>query len=973
VAGNTIAADRPPDGPDPSGGLPTPGKTRVAVHYALLLAALAGVIGVVSVVHHGTAQPKIAGGYTVSKGVACVGPQLQVIQSGQYVDLSNTKSTVGGTLTFKHDTLTGSVSCIGGHHLPIHATVVNGVLSGALGGAPLSAVQSSDPPPAGSPKPYAPASIDGSYSLSPASQCLGGSIVLKEKGSTVKVVSAGKPRGTLQYIGGAVTGTVACERGTTRYKVTGAAVNLSVSLMLASPTPSNPATPNESVVAAKTRTGDQQVVAFFVAIIVVMVLARLIGALMPKIGQPRVMGEVLAGLLLGPSVFGLIDPGLQLKIFAPDIVPYINVTANLGLIFYMFLIGMEVDFTQLRGRFRTTAVVSNTALLLPMMLGLLVAIPLTKTLAPSGVRFGAFALFVAVSMSITAFPVLARIVSERRMLRRPLGVLAVGSAAIDDVTAWFMIALATALTTGGGAGEVLKTIGWTLVYVAGMGIIVRPILARAAIAYEELGRVPAIWITAIFAGVLLSALTTDRIGIAVIFGGFVMGLVMPRRSGLTEEVTNRVQDFVLTILLPLFFAYTGLKTNVTLLNRESLILVTLGLIALAIIGKYGGTLLASRTIQLPWRESAALGALMNTRGLTELIVLNLALSLGVITQALFTALVLMALVTTFMAGPLLRLIDPRNEFGESAEAELEAAPSVAPVGVAPAGGSILLAPQSGPALAQLLELAEPLAHSDPPREVVLAQFVQPPRGIWIRGGLQSEQRRLAEAEREVQVARDTLVAEGIPARAAAITSASSGSDVSKLAARDDVALVLIDGRRPMLGSGIPREGVGEVLRSSPGDVAVLVAREGARVAPGPGAVVAVPFGGARHDWVALEIAAAICSATGASLRLIGSRGDGNRDASTLLENATMLVRNFVGVEAESVLADPGREGILQAVEGAELVFIGLSDRWRQEGLGETRRAIARAAPAPIVFVRAGERTGELEPSADLSRFGWSRA
>ncbi|HUB75571.1 MAG TPA: hypothetical protein VL977_00880, partial [Solirubrobacteraceae bacterium] len=349
---------------------------------------------------------------------------------------------------------------------------------------------------------------------------------------------------------------------------------------------------------------------------------------------------------------------------------------------------------------------------------------------------------------------------------------------------------------------------------------------------------------------------------------------------------------------------------------------------------------------------------------------------GVITQALFTALVLMALVTTFMAGPILRLIDPRNEFGESAEAELDAAPAVLPAGVAPVGGSILVAPQSGAAIPQLLSLAEPLASSDPPREVIIAQLVRPPRGTAVRGGLQSEQRRLEAAERLVEVARDQLVADGIPARAAAITSASSDADVTRLANREDVALVLIDGRRPLLGGGgIPRAGVGEVLRESSADVAVLVAREGVAVTPPPEGIVSVPFGGAPNDWVALEIAAAICSATGAQLRLIGSRGRGpeDKDASDLLGNAAMLVRNFVGVDGEAVLAEPGREGILAAVEGSSLVFIGLSERWRQEGLGETRGAIARAAPAPIVFVRAGDREGGLEPAGSLTRLGWSRA
>ena len=201
----------------------------------------------------------------------------------------------------------------------------------------------------------------------------------------------------------------------------------------------------------------------------------------------------------------------------------------------------------------------------------------------------------------------------------------------------------------------------------------RPLLARASTAYDEAGRVPAAWITAIFAGVLLSAYATELIGIALIFGAFVMGAIMPRHAGLTEDVTHRIEDFVVLLLLPLFFCFTGLRTDVLLLDRAELLLLTLALIAVAIACKFGGTHARGRVTGLRWRESAVLGALMNTRGLTELIVLNLALEKGVISDALFAALVIMALVTTFMTGPVLRLLDPQNEFGAPVEEELEEA------------------------------------------------------------------------------------------------------------------------------------------------------------------------------------------------------------------------------------------------------------------------------------------------------------
>jgi Kef-type K+ transport system membrane component KefB len=953
----------------------TASRRRLGLHYVILVVLLVSIlITAISLGGGIHPAPNIAGGYDVSAGVLCLGSQFDVEQSGQYVDLSNAQSTLSGTLLLKHAVLTGEVGCLHGGERPIHARAGARTLAGTIGGLPLAALLTRDPPPPGAPKPLAPGSVDGTYALAPTSACLGGSIVLTGPGSAVRVSSGGAARGTLVYRGGNLAGAVGCEHGAGRWIVAGTAAGLVLDLMLKPIAPA-PATAAEHVSAAKQRTPDQTVLAFFLAIFVVMLFARLCGSLMPRIGQPRVMGEVLAGILLGPTFFGAIDPGLQTKIFAADIIPYINVAANLGLIFYMFLIGMEVDLGLLRGRLRMTFAISNTALALPLMLGLLAAVPLYGLLGPGQTKFLAFALFVAVSMSITAFPVLARIVSERRMLKRPLGALAVSAAAVDDVSAWFLIALATAVAGAGTFLGVLSTVGLAIVFCLAMGLLVRPLLARAAVAYDELGRVPGTWITAIFAGVLLSAITTDKIGIAVIFGGFVMGVVMPRHAGLSEEVTHRVEDFVLILLLPLFFAYTGLRTDVGLLNRGVLILIMLGLIAIAVLGKYGGTLIAARVLRLPWRESAALGVLMNTRGLTELIVLNLALTLGVISSALFAALVVMALVTTFMAGPMLRLIDPRNEFGAPPEAELAAAVPERPAGIAPVGGAILVAPQNASALDQLLALAVPLARSDPPREIIIARLVRPPRGSAIRGGLQSEARRLREAEEQVERARARLLDDGIPTRGVTLTSADSDEDLARLAQSEEVGLVLIDGRRPLLGDGVPREGVGAVLRDAPCDVAVLVARQRARVSPDADGIVMVPFGGADHDWAALEMAAATAASTGARLKLLGAAAttEGAPDASRLLANAAVLVRQYAGIRAEPVLAEPGREGILSVASEAELLFIGLSDRWRQEGLGETRRAIARAAPAPIVFVRRGARGGELEPVTEMTRYGWSRA
>jgi Kef-type K+ transport system membrane component KefB len=945
---------------------------RLIVYYAIL--AVVAIVVVVVVFAAGSdekTQPAIAGGYDVAPpAAACTGPQMDVAQSGQFVGLRKPDGTVLSRARLRDGRLKGDVKCVGGGERALVASVaVKGVLAGTLGGAPLRADLKRDPPAPGALRPRPPPSIAGEYKLSPRSDCLGGAFELEKAGGAYEIKGG---TGRLVYKDGPIAGRVTCRDRSVR-PVTGQAVNRDLTLNVAA---GGTATAPEKVAASRQRDFTETVAAFFLAVVVVMLFARLMGAAVAHFRQPRVMGEVLAGIVLGPTVFGLLFPDLQRALFPSDVIPLIGVVANLGLIFYMFLVGLELDLSQLRGRLAQTAAISNTGVAIPMLAGIAVALP-TYTLIgpPAKGGFTAFALFMGVSMSITAFPVLARILVERRMLRGPVGALALASAAIDDVSAWFLIALATAVATAGGGFDVVRTILFAGAFCLVMGFGVRPLVARVSRAYDEAGRVPVTWITAIFAMVLLAAFTTEEIGIALIFGAFIAGTVMPRHAGLTEDVTHRMEDFVVLLLLPLFFAYTGLKTNVLLLDRVELVVLTVVLLVVAIACKFGGSVLAARVTGLRWRESAVIGALMNTRGLTELIVLNLALEKGVISEALFAALVLMALVTTFMAGPVLNRLDPDNEFGEPVEAELERAreetEAITPIPIPEQ--SILVAPQTDAALTQLLAVAEPLATSEPPRELIIARLIEPPRGSAVRGGLQTERFQLAGASHEVERVRSDLLARSVPARAVAFTSTDIGRDLAKLADREDVDLVLIDGRRPLLGEGVPRGDVGSVLRRAPSDVAVLVAREDAVIAPGPDAPLVVPFGGAEHDWAALELGAWLAAATGAPLRLLGAAGEGEEDASRLLATASLLVQRFVGVAAEPLLAEPGREGLIAAAGGAGLLVIGLSDRWREEGLGPVRHEIAGAAPAPILFVRRGLRPGALAPRTDVTQFTWSHA
>jgi len=939
-------------------------QRRLAIFYVILLAVLAGVVAfVVPAGERKQTERPIAGGYDVRTANPCLGPQFDVRQSGEFVAIA-APGGVGGQLRLRDGLLSGDVTCRDGTTAPLELRAAERGLDGSAAGRPLSAELLRDPPAAGS-RTRVPGAVTGEYRLSPRSDCLGSAIEIEKAGDGLELVGQGA-RGEITFAGGRVSGEATCRREGGNVEIAGEADDRSLLLTVG----------EVRLVATKQREFGHLLASLFIAIAIVMLAARLAGAAIVKIGQPRVMGEVLAGIALGPTLLGRLVPEAQAALFPSDVIPFIGAAANLGLIFYMFLIGLEIDLSQLKGRISQTAAISNAGVVLPMAAGLLVAVPVYGLVAPPNTEFLAFALFMGVAMSITAFPVLARILTERRMLQRPVGALALAAAAIDDVSAWFLIALASAVAAAGSASGVLRTIGLAVAFCLVMGLLARPLLARVSIAYDEAGgRVPGAWITAIFAGVLLAAYATETIGIALIFGAFVMGAIMPRRAELTEDVTRRIEDFVITLLLPLFFVYTGLRTDVGLLERPELIVLTLVLLAVAIACKFGGVLIAARVTGLAWRESLVIGALMNTRGLTELIVLNLALELGVISEALFAALVVMALVTTFMTGPVLKLLDPGNRFGAPVVEELEQARQASLVDspVPVPEQSILIAPQTDAAFAQIMALAEPLARSEPPRELILARLVQPPSGSAVRGGLQTQDKLLNRAWGEMNDARGELLKRRVAARAVAFTSVDPGRDLAQLAGAEEVDLVIMDGRRPLLGEGVPRGEVGAVLAKAPCDVAVLVAREDAEVRLDEHAPIVVPFSGAEHDWAALELGAWIAGANDAPLKLLGSAGttDEGRDASRLLGNASLVVQQFAGISAQPLLAEPGLAGLISSAAGAGLLVIGLSDRWREEGLGATRSEIARAAPAPVLFVRRGLRPGALAPRGDVTRFTWS--
>ena len=394
-----------------------------------------------------------------------------------------------------------------------------------------------------------------------------------------------------------------------------------------------------------------------VQIISIILVARFFGWMFRKIGQPSVIGEMIAGIVLGPSLVGMYFPEYSNLIFPKESLGNLQFLSQIGLIFFMFVIGMELDLKALKNKANEAVVISHASIIFPFTLGIGLAYYIYHQFAPPGVEFASFGLFLGIAMSITAFPVLARIVQERGIHKTKLGTIVITCAAADDITAWCILATVIAIVKAGSFVSSLYIIGLAIAYVFLMLKVVRPFLERVGELKNSRNSLSKPVVAIFLLTLIISAYATEVIGIHALFGAFMAGAIMPDNTKFRNIIIEKVEDVSVILLLPLFFVFTGLRTQIGLINDPYLWKVTGLIIVVAVVGKFVGSALAAKFVGQSWRDSLTIGALMNTRGLMELVVLNIGYDLGVLTTEIFTMMVIMALVTTFMTGPALDLIN----------------------------------------------------------------------------------------------------------------------------------------------------------------------------------------------------------------------------------------------------------------------------------------------------------------------------
>jgi Kef-type K+ transport system membrane component KefB/nucleotide-binding universal stress UspA family protein len=671
------------------------------------------------------------------------------------------------------------------------------------------------------------------------------------------------------------------------------------------------------------------------AVAVVIIAARLLGSVFQRIGQPRVIGEITAGILLGPSLLGLLFPEVTEFLFPSAVTEVLAILAQFGLIFFMFLIGVELDHRQIRGSGHTAVLISHYSIVIPLVFGIGAAL-LVFPLVGSG-DFTGFALFMGAAMAITAFPVLARILTDTGLYKTRLGALAITCAAVDDVTAWCVLAIVVAIVKASGPMDAVVTVVLSLAFVVFMLAVVRPVAARVVAPRKGRGPLNATVMSFLIAGLFLSALATELIGIHAIFGAFMFGAVMPRQRGVATRIIERLEDVTVLFLLPVFFAVVGLSTQIGLVSGWDLWLLTALIITIAVIGKVGGSVVAGLAAGESLRSSTVIGVLMNARGITEIVILTIGIELGVISPALFTIMVLMALTTTLMTTPLLTRIYPRSmvERDIMVEQHLDAARR-------DFGSRRVMVGVTDPVTARpLVQVAGWLRGADgESATVVLASVIAPPGHEQVRAKIDDFVETSAAAAANLSVVADELDRQGVRSEVVTRIGTDRGEELRLLCEQQDVDLVVIGSHEAYL-SNRPLGGlVGELLRTAPADVVVVVNGD-SRLALDVGPV-GVWLGGAATDIATFNLAMSI------------ARGL-DRDVWAVASGSLppgIEVGQLIEVSPDA----PARE-VLRAFDAAALLVVGAPRSERQLDSDLVEEMTRRQGPPVLVLRPAPDAVG----------------
>jgi Kef-type K+ transport system membrane component KefB len=671
---------------------------------------------------------------------------------------------------------------------------------------------------------------------------------------------------------------------------------------------------------------------------------------------------MLAGIMLGPSLFGWLFPHAWAIVFPPATLFYLNVLSQIGVIYFLFLVGLELNPRLLRNRGHAAVVISHVSILAPFLLGVALTLLLYTRLfnhAPH-MQFRSVALFIGASMSITAFPVLARILTERNLHKSRVGAISITCAAVDDVTAWCMLAFVIGVARAQGLRSGLVTAVLALAYVVVMFFVVRPFLRRLQYVYERQQRLSQHLVGLMFLLVLVSAYITEVIGIHALFGAFILGAMMPKGSAFVHAITEKLEDFTVILLLPIFFAYTGLNMRIGSIDNAEMWFYCGLIIFVACLGKFGGSTLAARACGLGWREAGAVGILMNTRGLMELVILNIGRELGVITDAVFAMMVIMALVTTALTTPILHLVFPKDQMEQEESADA-------------GGGSSVLIPVAMPSSgAPLVQLADALTGNDDPDRRILALYLKRPidRDAYRVEVDDEPPEQLGALQPLLEQAKKN----SIPVTPVVFTSRDVASDIARTARMRNVDLILMGFHNPVYTASILGGTVHRVLTGSDSDVAIFVDR--AVTVPSR---ILVPFLGSKHDRLALELAGRMARNKKVSVTVLHVVPPGHDTKEHQLNAKTHTDRVFgdptqpLPVSLRTIEGDSPVDVVIEHAKDFDLIVIGVAEEWGLESqlLGFRAERIAREVASSLLIVRkhgqfrAARGTIAAKPAAEV--------